>query len=91
MKRSIRWFLGSVLVFALLQGFAPASYAQRQPDLEVQQDKQEFAYFGSRKSNVFHAPNCQYVQRIKSGNVVGFRSRDEAIKMGFRPCRVCKP
>ena len=88
----MRWWLGLLLVWCL-GPLTPTAVlaADRQPDLVVQQDRQEFILFGSSKSNKFHRPSCQYVQRIKPGNVVGFRSRDEAIGMGYVPCKVCRP
>ncbi|HDZ23972.1 MAG TPA: hypothetical protein ENH70_05470 [Desulfobacteraceae bacterium] len=43
------------------------------------------------KSNVFHRPDCRQAQRISPQNVIGFDSRDEAVKSGRRPCGVCGP
>ncbi len=98
--RWLRVFVGIVLSFVLVTSVpayfvtsVPAAYAAdpQQPDWVVQPEWKEFVLFGSRKSNKFHRPTCQYVQRIKAGNVVGFRSREEAIKMGYVPCKVCRP
>ncbi|GEM_PF-2226401 len=87
----MRWL--AIFVAVLFSVSAPAALvqAERKPDLIVTQDRQEFVYFGSRKTNKFHRSSCQYVQRIKAGNVVGFRSREEAIGMGYVPCKVCRP
>ena len=85
-----RWLSLGLALF-LVVGISPAVIAQRDPDLVVTQDRQEFVYFGSSKSNKFHRPNCQYTQRIKPGNLVGFRSREEALRMGYVPCKVCRP
>ena len=45
----------------------------------------------SRNSQVFHRPDCRWVQNIAGGNLVGYRSRDEAVQAGKRPCKTCKP
>ena len=86
-----RGWLSFGLALLLVTGISPAVIAQRDPDFTVTQDPQEFVYFGSSKSNKFHRSDCQYVQRIKSGNLVGFRSREEALRMGYVPCKVCRP
>ncbi len=90
----MRWFraiVGLVLFSALVTSVPSYAADPQHPDWQVQQEKQEFVLFGSRKSNKFHRPACQYVQRIKAGNLVGFRSREEAIRAGFIPCKVCNP
>jgi len=51
----------------------------------------EYKYVASKNSNVFHSPGCSSAKRIKPENLVGYRSRDEAINAGKRPCKRCKP
>ena len=51
----------------------------------------EWNYVASRNSNVFHHPDCGYVKSILPKNLIGFYSREEAIKSGRRPCKRCKP
>ena len=51
----------------------------------------EYKYVASKNSNVFHSPDCSSAKRIKPENLVGYRSRDEAINAGKRPCKRCKP
>jgi endonuclease YncB( thermonuclease family) len=46
-------------------------------------------YHGNVKSNIFHRPGCRYYN-CKDCTAV-FRSREEAIEAGYRPCRVCIP
>lgn len=48
-------------------------------------------YAASKKSDVFHYAWCRYVARIKPENLILFRSREEAIGSGRRPCKVCNP
>lgn len=50
-----------------------------------------YKYVASRNSEVFHRPGCQWAERIKPENLIGYKSRAEAVKAGKRPCRVCKP
>jgi micrococcal nuclease len=51
----------------------------------------EWNYVASRNSKVFHRPDCGYVKKILPKNLIGFMSREEAIKSGRRPCKRCKP
>lgn len=60
---------------------APTAYAQNQ----------EMSYVGSSKSNKYHRPSCIWANRIKPSNLVSFSSKEEAIKAGYAPCKVCKP
>lgn len=49
------------------------------------------AYCASKNSGVFHYPWCEHAQKISPGNLIWFRTRQDAIKTGRRPCRVCMP
>jgi methylphosphotriester-DNA--protein-cysteine methyltransferase len=40
---------------------------------------------------VFHRPDCEWAKKINPQNLVGFKTREDAIKSGKRPCKVCKP
>lgn len=53
--------------------------------------KEEFKYIGNANSNIFHYPWCYYALQISEKNKVYFKSRDEAIKAGYKPCSVCNP
>jgi len=48
-----------------------------------------YRYVASKKSKVFHRADCMWAQRIKPENLIGFNSREEAIRSGRRPCRRC--
>lgn len=48
-------------------------------------------YWGSKNSNKYHNPTCIWAQKIKPGNLVKFKSPEDAQKAGFVPCKVCKP
>lgn len=48
-------------------------------------------YLGNANSKKFHRPSCQWAQKISPGNRVWFDTREEAIRAGYQPCKVCKP
>ncbi|GAG82341.1 unnamed protein product, partial [marine sediment metagenome] len=48
-------------------------------------------FVGSKKSDVYHYPNCRYVKMIKPENIIWFSSVEDAKAHGYRPCKVCKP
>lgn len=54
-------------------------------------ETQEYKYAVSKKSEVFHYINCSYVASIKPENLILFKTREEAIASGRRPCKKCKP
>ena len=48
-------------------------------------------YVGNRNSKVFHHLDCYCVKRMKETNKIYFANKEKAIKLGFRPCKICKP
>lgn len=48
-------------------------------------------YVASKNSKVFHLPGCRFANQISPKNLVGYKSRNEAINAGKRPCKICKP
>ena len=48
-------------------------------------------YVSSKKSGVFHYPWCRSVGTIERSNLIYFDFREEAIKAGKRPCKICNP
>lgn len=48
-------------------------------------------YVGSAQSNKFHHPGCRWARKIKSGNLITFNSREEAVNAGYSPCGTCNP
>jgi methylphosphotriester-DNA--protein-cysteine methyltransferase len=49
------------------------------------------AYVASVNREPFHRPDCKWARRISLGNLQTFQTREEAIKAGHRPCKVCEP
>lgn len=58
-----------------------------------QEKKQETeaSYIGNKRTSTLHRPSCKLVDKISDKNKIIFRSRFDAIKVGYSPCRKCKP
>ena len=54
-------------------------------------ESQEYKYAASKNSDVFHYFSCSYVASITPENLIRFKTREEAIASGRRPCKKCKP
>ena len=48
-------------------------------------------YVGSARSDKFHYIDCPAAQKIRSGNLIYFNSREAAINAGYIPCAICNP
>ena len=48
-------------------------------------------YYASAKSDKFHYPWCTWAKEIKPENLIVFESREDALKAGYVPCKVCEP
>jgi hypothetical protein len=48
-------------------------------------------YVSSKNSKVFHRPKCGSAARISPENLISYSNRADAIKVGKRPCKRCKP
>lgn len=48
-------------------------------------------YVGSSDRKIYHLPSCKWAKKIKSQSLVKFKTKQEAEKAGYRPCKVCKP
>jgi len=57
---------------------------------EKKQDT-ESTYVGNKRTYTLHRPSCSYVTKIPDKSRITFRSRSDAIKIGYTPCRYCKP
>ncbi|MCU0916590.1 MAG: hypothetical protein MUC88_18820 [Planctomycetes bacterium] len=45
----------------------------------------------ARDSRIFHRWDCRWAQSIAAGNRIGYKSREEAVQAGKRPCKTCQP
>ena len=48
-------------------------------------------YLASKKSEVFHNPDCEWAGKISGANLIRFDSYEEAEASGRRPARCCNP
>jgi endonuclease/exonuclease/phosphatase family metal-dependent hydrolase len=48
-------------------------------------------YVASVNSEVFHKAGCKSASKISAKNLVSYKTREEAIQAGKRPCAECKP
>lgn len=48
-------------------------------------------YYGSDTTHTFCFPTCTHARRISDRHRVLFRSSEEAIQAGYRPCKACRP
>ena len=48
-------------------------------------------YMGNSNTHKFHTSSCSWADNIKSGNMVSFSSRQDAIDSGYSPCGHCNP
>ncbi len=69
---------------------SPAAASQRARP-EARPTAAKYQYVSSKYSKIFHKPDCRWAKRILPKNLVGYNSREEAVKAGKRPCKICKP
>lgn len=48
-------------------------------------------FYASKHSNKYHYPGCRWARKIKPSNLIVFPSPEQAVKAGYRPCKVCMP
>ena len=48
-------------------------------------------YTGSDSTRIYCYPSCRHARRTMSKHEVTFRSAEDAVAAGYRPCRVCRP
>jgi hypothetical protein len=68
-----------------------SAIAEKQVEIDVKTEAAEYKYVASKSSNIFHKPDCRWAQNISQENLVTYKSKDEAIKAGKRPCKTCNP
>jgi hypothetical protein len=51
----------------------------------------KYPYVASKNSKVFHKSTCTWAKRIAPENLVHYKTREEAINDGKRPCKTCEP
>jgi O-6-methylguanine DNA methyltransferase len=48
-------------------------------------------FTGSDSTHIYCYPSCRHARRTSARHEVRFRSAEEAISAGYRPCKVCRP
>jgi O-6-methylguanine DNA methyltransferase len=48
-------------------------------------------FYGSDTTQIFCYPTCHHAQRISNDHRVLFKSEQEALQSGYRPCKICRP
>jgi len=69
-----------------------AAISQKEPVRpSTAEESVEYVYVASKKSKVFHKSTCNWAKRIKPENLVRYKTRQDAINDGKRPCKSCNP
>ena len=50
-----------------------------------------YPFVASKTGFILHRPGCRWAQYITGDNRIGYRTRDEAMQAGKRPCKTCSP
>ncbi|MCX5813842.1 MAG: thermonuclease family protein [Proteobacteria bacterium] len=51
----------------------------------------EASYVGNKRTYSLHRPSCTLADKMSAKNKIVFRSRFDAIKIGYSPCKQCQP
>lgn len=57
---------------------------------EKQQEENEI-YIGNKGSGIFHRHDCEYAEKMREYNRVEIETRQDAVNLGYTPCRRCQP
>lgn len=48
-------------------------------------------YLARRNSKRFHRPTCSVIMSAPKKELLIFKTKDEALKQGYSPCKICQP
>lgn len=71
-----------------------ASMAIYESDQIIKDDKEQqekVLYIGNKGSGIFHRHDCEYAEKMREYNRVEIETRQDAVELGFTPCRRCQP
>ncbi len=57
---------------------------------EKKEDTEKY-YIGNKRTSSFHRPTCKMIEKIPEKSRIIFHNRSDAIKIGYVPCKICKP
>ncbi len=104
MKRVCLFISNLFIILSLaackMQSVTPASQPTTEPMVtvqatdsiqndEIETAQAEIKYIGNKNSKKFHRPDCSSLPAEK--NRVELSNREDAINMGFVPCKRCNP
>ena len=72
-------------------GDNPSTALRQHPTSNRGPTKDKYELTGSKSSDVFHKTDSRSVSSISSENLVSYKTREEAILAGKRPCKWCNP
>jgi endonuclease YncB( thermonuclease family) len=58
--------------------------------LEKKKDTEK-EYVGNKRTSTFHRPTCKTLAKLPDKVRIIFHNRSDAIKIGYVPCKICKP
>jgi micrococcal nuclease len=61
------------------------------PSDEKQAETKTLGYVGNLNSRIFHRLECSAAAKMSAKNRIDIKNRDEAVKQGYRPCKICNP
>ena len=82
MKKAAAGFLILLFILILIHG----AYSENQTVPAT-----EYKYVGNVKTKKYHKLTCKSAKKMKPKNCIYFKSKEEAEKQGYAPCKVCKP
>ncbi len=68
-----------------------ATGSEKNPGPNVKPAIDAGKYVASNSSGIFHRPDCRWAGNISPENLVIYKTRDEAMNSGKRPCKSCEP
>jgi len=77
-----------------LLALSTAGFVKKKPKKETKEAREikgECPYVASKNSGVFHKASCPSAKRINEENKICFKTRQQAIESGRRPCKRCNP
>ncbi|MFA5553941.1 MAG: Ada metal-binding domain-containing protein [Phycisphaerae bacterium] len=69
----------------------PAPSSRDSKNAEQAAEDSQLEFISSKNSPVFHRSSCSSAARISSDNLITYKTAEEAVKSGKRPCKMCKP
>jgi micrococcal nuclease len=75
----------------LLLSYQAKAMAEERGLWQEKKKDSETYYIGNKRTYTLHRPSCPFAVKISEKNRITFKSRLDAIKIGYTPDRKCKP